>query len=262
MPTAQPVEEKVCLTSGCVKTANKVMNNLDESIDPCDNFYEFACGNFMKETDIPADKVTVDAFSIVGDIVQEQLREIINEDELPGEAKPFVLAKRLNQACLNREVIEERGIKPLSDMLESFGGWPVVKGDLWSEDSFDWVETIKKFRLYGLETGIIFSFSVTTDLRNSSARVCDVNMLLKRAEYLLRFYLLIFSSDRSNESGSQPGIFDRRAREQVHAGLPRLPGRQRGHFGRKSREGERGIDALFGVREKVSKRTLESSISD
>lgn len=174
-PTQKSVEDEVCLSTACVKAANKVMNLLDDSVDPCENFYEFACGKFLKETEIPDDKVTIDSFSIVRDLVQEQLREIINEDEKPGESKPFLLAKRLNKACLNREVIEERGKKPLSDLLESFGGWPVVKGEIWSEDTFDWVETIRKFRLYGLETGIVFSFAVTTDLKNSTGRVCDVN---------------------------------------------------------------------------------------
>lgn len=174
-PTQTPIVDKICLTSACVKTANKVMNLMDESVDPCDNFYEFACGKFLKETEIPGEKVTVDSFSIVRDIVQDQLREIINEDEKPDEAKPFKLAKRLNKACLNRKVIEERGNKPLADILESLGGWPVVKGDLWSEHTFDWVEMIKKFRMLGLETGIVFSFAVTTDLKNSTARVCDVN---------------------------------------------------------------------------------------
>lgn len=176
VPTEKTAESDYCLTSGCVKAANKVMDRLDEAIDPCENFYEFACGKFLKETEIPGDKVTIDSFSITRDIVQEQLRTIINEEEQPNEAKPFLLAKRLNKACLNKTIIEERGKKPLVDLLESFGGWPVVKGDLWSEHSFDWVETIKKFRIFGLDTSPIFSFTVTTDSRNSTSRVCDVRI--------------------------------------------------------------------------------------
>lgn len=170
------VESKLCVTHGCIKAAARVLDSLDTSIDPCDNFYEFACGKYLKETFIPDDRVTVDGFSEVRDKVQEQLRVIINEEEQPNESKPFLLAKRLNKACLNKTIIEQRGIKPLADMLESYGGWPVVKGDLWSADTFDWIDMIKKFRQSGLDTNIIFTFSVTTNLKNSTSRIIDVRI--------------------------------------------------------------------------------------
>lgn len=168
----------LCVTHGCIKAAASVLDSIDESIDPCDNFYEFACGAYLKNTFIPDDRVTIDSFSVVRDTVQDQLRRIINEEEQPDESKPFVLAKRLNKACLNKTIIEQRGIKPLADMLESYGGWPAVKGDLWSEDSFDWLQMIKKFRQTGLDTSIILSFAVVTNLKNSTARVLDVCILV------------------------------------------------------------------------------------
>lgn len=164
-----------CETPGCIEAATKVMSYIDESLDPCDNFYEFACGTYLRNTQVPEDKVTVDAFSNVRDLVQDQLRIILNEPPQPNDTKPFLLAKNFHSSCLNQEVIEERGIKPLADILEAFGGWPVLKGDLWSEGSFDWVETIKKFRIMGFDTYIIFAFSAETDLKNSTSRVLVVS---------------------------------------------------------------------------------------
>lgn len=164
-----------CETRGCVMAASKIIEYLDESIDPCDNFYEFACGNYLRNTKIPKDKVSVDLSSTVDDLVREQLRSIINEPAQCNESKPFRLAKYLNAACLNQSIIEESGIKPLADILEAFGGWPVVKGDLWSDENFDWVEIVKKFRRMGLETSVIFALNVVTDLKNSTKRVLDVS---------------------------------------------------------------------------------------
>lgn len=158
-------------------SSSKIIEYLDENVDPCYNFYEFACGSFIRNTKIPADKVSVDLSSTVDDLVRGQLREIINEPPQRGESKPFRLAKYLNAACLNQSIIEHRGIKPLADILESFGGWPVVKGDLWMNDSFDWVEVVKKFRRMGLETSVFFALSVVSDLKNSSKRVLDVSIL-------------------------------------------------------------------------------------
>lgn len=36
----------------CSILAARLMENMDESIDPCENFYEFACGSWMKNTRI------------------------------------------------------------------------------------------------------------------------------------------------------------------------------------------------------------------
>lgn len=175
---AQNSKSTICNTMGCIRAAVKVMDTFDETIDPCNNFYEFVCGNFLKEnTPLPADKATIDSFSIVRDLVQDQLKTIFNEPAKPSEANPFKLAKNFYHSCLNQSAIEERGHKPLADILEAFGGWPVVKGDSWNDVDFDWVETLKKLRLFGLQPSVIFTFRVQTDKKNSMKRVLDVSVL-------------------------------------------------------------------------------------
>lgn len=42
-----------CLSRGCVTAASKIIEYLDESVDACENFYEFACGNYIKNAIIP-----------------------------------------------------------------------------------------------------------------------------------------------------------------------------------------------------------------
>lgn len=176
LPTYEtPKPPSKCETPGCIEAATKIINYIDESLDPCENFYQFACGTYLKNTPIPADKVTVDAFSNVRDLVEEQLRIVLNEPPQPNDTKPYLLAKYFHSSCLNQEIIEGRGIKPLADILEAFGGWPVLKGDLWSDDSFNWIETIKKFRRMGFDTYVIFAFSAETNLKNSSERVLVVS---------------------------------------------------------------------------------------
>lgn len=165
----------ICMTKGCIRTASEIFNSIDETVDPCDNFYDFACGSFVKNTFIPDDKVTVDQFSIVRDKLEEQIRYIINDEIKPSEIKPFVLVKKLNKACMNTALIESRGTAPLLELLSQFGGWPVISGDKWDETNWNWLDVLKKFRRTGLNTNIIFSFTITENLENSSIRSIDVS---------------------------------------------------------------------------------------
>lgn len=174
-PLCSQNSDDVCLTPGCIHAASNALDAMDATVEPCDDFYNFACGNFVKNTLIPDEKVSINTFSIIGDKLQEQLRTLISEEAHPGEAKPFTLAKDLFKACMNKSLIEERGVKPLITILEKLGGWPVIKGDRWDDrSSWTWIDAVKDFRKVGYSMDYIFDFSVGIDLKNSTTRTIDV----------------------------------------------------------------------------------------
>ena len=49
-----------------------LIENMDETVDPCDDFYKFACGKYENIV-IPSDKLAVSPFSIVVDKLTEQV---------------------------------------------------------------------------------------------------------------------------------------------------------------------------------------------
>lgn len=175
----QTQSTNVCQTPGCVHAASEMLKLLDESVDPCDDFYNFACGKFIQNTKIPSEAANIDSFSIVNEKLKKQIFNIITEESKDGEPRPFTLARSYYQSCMNKTIIEERGLTPLKELIASFGGWPVVLGDEWDaqESTWDWKDDIKKFRKEGMEFEHVFSLGVPPRAENSSVRGLQVSLL-------------------------------------------------------------------------------------
>ncbi|ERL87973.1 hypothetical protein D910_05361 [Dendroctonus ponderosae] len=160
--------QKMCLTPGCIHTASRVLEYMDQSVDPCDDFYQFTCGNFIKNTNIPDDKSSVTSFSIISDTLQEQLRTMIEEPLKADEPKPFQLTKKLYKACMNKTIIEADGLNTMRQILKQLGGWPALEGSRWNEGDFDWRQSVYKFRTAGYSVDYFIDFSVGIDLDQGS----------------------------------------------------------------------------------------------
>ena len=49
----------ICMTKDCVTAASKIIQDMDASIDPCQDFYAFSCCGFIDNTNVTADKAQV-----------------------------------------------------------------------------------------------------------------------------------------------------------------------------------------------------------
>lgn len=180
--------DDVCLTPGCIQTAAHVLEYMDQSVNPCDDFYQFTCGNFLKKTNIPDDKSSVTSFSIISDMLQEQLRSMIEEPIRADEPHPFQLTKKLYRACMNKTAIEKEGLTTIKAILTELGGWPVLLGKDWNDGDFDWKQSVYKFRKVGYSVDFFMDFSVGVDVKNSTRRTIDLDQasLGLRREFLVK----------------------------------------------------------------------------
>lgn len=71
--------------------------------------------------------------------------------------------------------IEQRGLGPMQEILAKLGGWPVLEGDKWKEENFDWKQSVYKFRKVGYSVDYFMDFSVSIDFKNSTKRIIDVS---------------------------------------------------------------------------------------
>lgn len=164
-----------CSKQACIHEASQMLKSMDFSIDPCDDFYSFACGKFLNETVIPDDKEKVNIFSITKDKRNRRLHALLSVVIDPSDLKPFNIAKKFYKTCMKESLIEEQELpikKSLQDILDTFGGWPVVKGDEWDVNSeWDWVTAIEEFNKIGYRIDHIIDFKIITDPRNASSRI-------------------------------------------------------------------------------------------
>ncbi|KAH8417201.1 hypothetical protein KR222_006349, partial [Zaprionus bogoriensis] len=185
----KPEAENVCLTKECIHTASTVLSKIKPEVEPCDNFYEFACGSYIEEENIPDDKVSISTFSVISDKLQEQLKDIITADRPDTEPKHFRLPNLLYRACMNKTLIESLGAQPIAKVAKELGGWPLIEGDSWNADNtWTWQEQVKKFRTAGFSMDYIIDFSIGVDLQNSTKRIIDLDQsaLALSREYLVK----------------------------------------------------------------------------
>ena len=63
---------------------------------------------------------------------------MLGGDILATEPKPFQMAKSVYQSCMNKELIEKRGLEPVKSIIKKLGGWPLLEGSEWSGEGFKW----------------------------------------------------------------------------------------------------------------------------
>uniref|UniRef100_A0A183BQ74 Peptidase_M13_N domain-containing protein n=1 Tax=Globodera pallida TaxID=36090 RepID=A0A183BQ74_GLOPA len=162
---------EVDASPGFVRAAELFRNSVDERIEPCEDFFEFACGKWVTNNPIPSDLSSYGHFSELREKVNLETRELFDDPE-PSTSKAINTLKQLYRGCMNVEDLSARKSSELMAHVERFGYWPIIHGYKWRPEKFDLTELLVNVgRSRAID--VFIDVYVSLDQKNVSRRVLN-----------------------------------------------------------------------------------------
>lgn len=142
----------VCLTEECVMAASTVLSSMDRSVDPCENFYQFACGGWIK-TLVTSN---TNRFDVVDKRNQRNVEKMLTlKEETDADINHAkTKAKDFYKSCLNAsEEHDNVNLMHLLELIDTVGGWHLT-GNFQPDIDFD-----QRVRNLQLDVGVEVFFS-------------------------------------------------------------------------------------------------------
>jgi putative endopeptidase len=143
-------------------------NLMDTKVDPCENFFQYSCGGYLKQTPIPADESSYGQFDELNDQNQLVLKAILEKAAAGGDGRTANEQKigDYYATCMNVEAVDSAGLKPMQPLLERIAA-------LKSKDE------LPEFAAYMDSIGVntLFAFGSDQDFKDATQQIAILDQL-------------------------------------------------------------------------------------
>jgi putative endopeptidase len=155
-------------------------SSIDTSVDPCNDFYKFACGKFVANHPIPADQPSVDQFYALYNVNTQSLNGILDKAAAGGAGRSADEQKigDYYKSCMDESAIETKGLAPIDPFLKEIDAI-TSKREL--------PALIGKLQRYGVD--VFFGYGEQQDFKDASKQIASVDqggLGMPERDYYLR----------------------------------------------------------------------------
>lgn len=169
-----------CDSKECKKVKKYILNSLNTSVDPCQDFYAFSCGNWIKKNPIPKTSSSFSTFSKLNQIVEEQLKKILEHSD-SGSSKStkflYKMAQDYYLSCRDLDEINKRDKSPLIKLINDVGGWAMGgDGVKFDATKYDIMTILKDVHAnFTSSGGPLFSVHVSNDPKYTARHIIEID---------------------------------------------------------------------------------------
>jgi putative endopeptidase len=138
---------------------------LDKTVDPCVNFYQFACGGWRANNPIPGDQARWGRFNELAERNQAVLHDIL-EKASKTDHKRTAIETQVGDyyaACMDESTIEKKGTEPVQPWLKEVDA---------IKDRKDFARVLGDFAKNGVRG--MYNFGASPDMKDSKRTIASV----------------------------------------------------------------------------------------
>uniref|UniRef100_A0A1I8PRV8 Peptidase M13 C-terminal domain-containing protein n=1 Tax=Stomoxys calcitrans TaxID=35570 RepID=A0A1I8PRV8_STOCA len=123
--------------------SQNMLKYMNRHVDPCSNFYEFACGNWPNV--YPAklsNLLETNSLQNIQADVDHVMLSVVSDSNINTDTPIDKKVKAFYHSCMNLRNSEQVHKTKLKALIAEFGQMPVLVGNEWDENKFDWLKTV------------------------------------------------------------------------------------------------------------------------